>query len=117
MNKRYVYSGHFYIKKVDSPDTIKIEDSLYTYFQIENQDHTVIDLYDFIHINTDVRIDVEDGEFRIYPPLGSTSLAYSIDFHAIVDPKQPDTLGDYSLDTYTYRPSKGAEVTVTASGE
>ena len=57
--------------------------TVYNCFSILDMKKNLIATYDYIHIEGPVRIDLEEGTFRVYPIFGGLNLFYNHDTHTI----------------------------------
>lgn len=65
-------------------EPVKVDDIVYNYFNVINDKYQVIDTYDFIDIRGDVRLDVMDGDVRIFCAHRGDELHYDKHTHAVI---------------------------------
>ena len=85
-NNDIIEVKHIYIVPIINDDYIKgLGSDKYYYFQVQNENHDIIDEYDVINIVGNIRQDVENGLFRYFPKIGNDSLYYDLRYHYVLD--------------------------------
>lgn len=74
-------SHHFYL--IPDDDYVAVDDARFSYMLLKDADNNIVDRFDYYQIGQRVRIDHENGVFRIYPLIGADSVYYDADFHTI----------------------------------
>ena len=76
-----------YLEQCQEEETIDVENRKYSYFKIINESGELLDIYDYVNIKGNVRIDLENGRYRIYPNFLEEYMYYDEETHTILDAK------------------------------
>ena len=74
-------SHHFYL--IPDDEAVYCDGIRYSYMFLKNAEGDIIDRYDFYQIGQRVKVDYENGCFRIYPLLGAECVYYNKETHTL----------------------------------
>lgn len=84
-NSDIIEVKHIYIVPIETDYVEGIDGNTYYYFQVQDENHSVIDEHDFVGIYGEIRQDIENGIFRYFPKIGNISLYYDLRYHYVLD--------------------------------
>ncbi len=88
--KSYPKKGTFEVKEIylkplepKEAEPVVVDGTEFLIFLVEDKNHVEVDKYDMILMEDGVRVDCVGGVMRVYPKMGSSTLVYDRDRHAV----------------------------------
>ena len=82
-----IKSGHFYLVENKSADQIVVLGKTFIGFDVLDSRGNLVDTYDFINIESPIRVDFEKvngkAAVRLYPSILDKGLTYDLETHSI----------------------------------